>query len=159
MNLTATDWQDYQIVKPAEEGFFEWRVPHRRLPLVVTFVCRNRMRGAGYENVVSPQFDHWDGYKVVVPKDVQWRSLDQSNYKSVELHGYHDFKIEGIEFNPCPFCKKMPVLQGIESSMHGGIFMGSKPHEYNQFYLRCCRWIATSWFMDPKELAKQWNRQ
>lgn len=92
-----SDWIAYAEQKPETASAYLWRLPSVGVPgLVVTFIAHMRTRGAGYENVLSPLFDYWDGYRVILPQGVQWQPTESTD---VKWHCYGGMRVEGID--PC----------------------------------------------------------
>ncbi len=61
----SAGWTLYSERRPDKAGVYEWRVPSKAVPGAVLIVAAHmRMRGAGFSQVLSPSFDHWDGYRV-----------------------------------------------------------------------------------------------
>jgi hypothetical protein len=132
---------------------YEWQSPSKRIKdVVVQFQAKMRMRGAGYKQVLSPEFDDWDGWNVIVPKNTLWRELESKEQsKNILVVGCE-------EVFACPYCEKIPILVGIEESYSGGITICAHPHEFNSWWLECCRWARTPHFSDPRELITTRNR-
>ena len=77
-------WTNYADSKP-DAGLFEWRIPSISLPGEHVIVASMmRLRGAGFGNpILSPSFDHWDGYRVHVPNGLQWRAASDHERKVI----------------------------------------------------------------------------
>ncbi|NDO80424.1 hypothetical protein CJP72_06425 [Citrobacter sp. NCU1] len=61
------EWINYSDRKPESAGMYLWRMKSRVVEGVFVIARKKfRLRGAGYHNVLSPEFDHWDGYSVNV---------------------------------------------------------------------------------------------
>jgi hypothetical protein len=145
-------WIRYAERRPDSAGVYEWRVPSKAVPgLIVTFFAHMRQRGAGHKDVISPAFDRWDGYNVNVPAGTEWR--DAVGAPETKGHQFTSVGVEGIDLAPCPFCKKRPRWVAVEQSRDGGMFIASKPHEYNSWWLECCNWARTPHYPDPRDLA------
>lgn len=146
-------WTAYADERPPVAGPYEWQVPSRACKgMVVRVLANYRERGAGYSKVLSPEFDHWDGYDVRVPTGTMWRSpaggTELKDYR-IEL-----MCVEGLEFTPCPFCKARPKLKGVERANGGGIIITADAHRFNSWWLECCGWAKTPHFADPRDLEK-----
>jgi hypothetical protein len=147
-------WTKYAERAPEKAGPYLWRVPSKCVKgLVVQFVGHMRERGAGYQQVLSPIFDHWDGYSLHVPAGTEWTETDAK----CQWHQTTALALPGIELLPCPFCRRVPKWSGVERSSFGGTFIGSEPNTFNSFWLECCQWARTPHRNDPHELAKEWN--
>jgi hypothetical protein len=155
-NLGEPEWQDYAASPPAEPGVYEWRVPSTGTPgIVVRSYAHMRTRGAGRHEVLSPDFDYWNGYHVIVPKGTQWRvPVDPPVLKR---HTQEFICIEGIEVDPCPFCGKVPAFKGVRHTHDGGCIVTSNAHEFNTWWLACCRWADSPHVSDPRKLAADRN--
>lgn len=151
--MTAGEWISYAERQPDQRGVYEWRVPSRNVPgVVVRFFAHMRMRGNGYNpDCLSPLFDHWDGYRVTVPAGTEWReAVDPPACKEYEYKG---LSVEGLELDPCPFCRRIPAVHANNTSPSGGVLVCGEPHRYNKWWLKCCGWTGSPSFKDPRELA------
>jgi hypothetical protein len=139
-------WRDYATDRPPAAGEYFWRVPSNALPgLFVLVRAKHRLRGAGHENVLSPEFDHWTGYRVTVPAGVQWREAVESDPKVAP---------EGIDVEPCPYCGKTPKWEALEGGELGGVVICGDPHRFNRWWLNCCPWGQVPHLRDPREIAR-----
>lgn len=151
--FTPGPWREYGAEKPTAAGVYEWRVPSARVAgLTVRCLAHFEMRNAGYQKVLSPAFDYWDGYRLHVPAGTEWR-------EAAEGHGLKQYEqrfvcAEGVELEPCPFCRQVPKLVGIERASGGGVYCSSDAHRYNSFWLECCSWAKSPHFSDPRKLAE-----
>lgn len=136
---------NYYTIKPEKEGYYLWKVPHKRKPdISITFISQFRLRGAGYQNILSPDFDYWDGYRIILPKQIEWDyytgPIPQTYKDTVDINNL--FKTITI----CPFCKQIPKL--VYSPNHiGGTAIDS---EY--WYTECCSWVKSPRYNNPIEL-------
>jgi len=145
------NWRDYPQEKPPEVGVYEWSVPSRVCEgMRVIVLAHHRKRGAGAVSVLSPEFDHWDGYKVTVPKGTRWREAPED----VDLPKYKlwPVRVEGLTFASCPFCQTVPRLYAAERWHDGGMTISPAPQRLNSWWLECCAWAKTPRFSDPREL-------
>jgi hypothetical protein len=149
---TEQGWVPYESNRPADKGVYQWRVPSVTVSgLVITFYAHMRRRGAGYVDVISPAFDYWDGYRVLTPKGLEWRTVD--NPPAIRECDYTDLQPEGVSISPCPFCGKVPAWKALEGGSSGGVVINGDPHRYNRWWLECCGWAGTPRFDDPRTLA------
>lgn len=147
-----SDWIAYAERKPEAAGAYRWRLPSTGVPgLFVTFLAHMRLRGAGYENVVSPVFDYWDGYRLLLPQGVQWQAVEGPT--DVKWHGYGEVQAEGVDPCACPYCESVPVLKGAKRYNDGTLSHGASPHEYSSWWLECCAWARTPQYKDPRDLV------
>lgn len=137
-------WIKYSEQKPEKAGVYLWRMDSETVK-GEKVIARKRMRsrGAGYQSVLSPEFDYWDGYRLHVPDDLEWMEDDETK-PEVDFTGCENI-------SECPFCNKVPVLQGYSG------FWSPKPQDLNQFKLVCCKWNGSPTYNDPRELIKHWN--
>lgn len=146
-------WTPYAETRPEAAGAYQWRVPSRACSgLVVTFFAHMRMRGAGYRDVLSPVFDYWDGYRVIVPAGTEWRAAENPP----ECKGHDEVGVvpEGVDHAPCPFCRRVPTIKGLRRGYDGrGVVVGAGPHEWNDWWLECCQWAGRPSYADPRRLA------
>lgn len=152
------NWITYAEQKPAEEKFYEWRMPSKAIPgLFVRVKGMNRRRGAGFETVLSPTFDGWNGYSVLVPAGLQWRELEVAVPARVRTCDMYDYAAEGVSLCECPFCKSVPSIEFGRSYSIGGTSWRCEPEAANQFRVACCHWIGGGSFDSPSKLAEFWN--
>lgn len=148
---TANVWTDYAEKKPPVAGPYEWQVPSKAVKgMTVRVLAHFRERGAGYTEVLSPEFDYWDGYRVHVPAGTQWRAAPEGT----DLKPYKQelLCVEGLDFVPCPYCQRKPRLNGVRRASDGGVVITGDAHEFNSWWLECCTWAHTPRFADPREL-------
>lgn len=138
---TELQWQDYPgTINRTEPQQYRWRLPLREDPSqFITFIAWTRRRGAGYSDVISPAFDYWDGYKIIMPVGLQWQVVEQSEMKQ---YNYRDIQIEGVTLDPCPFCGLTPTWKGSDTNWQG-TSIGAFPHRFNTWWLTCCSWAKT----------------
>lgn len=137
-------WIKYSEQKPEKEGVYLWRMDSETVK-GEKVIARKRMRsrGAGYQSVLSPEFDYWDGCRLHVPDDLEWMEDDETN---------PEIAFTGCEnISECPFCKKAPSLNAYSN------FVSPKPQSLSRFTLKCCTWNGSPTYDDPRELIKRWN--
>lgn len=147
------DWINYAEHKPDAAGVYQWRVPS--LPcegMFVTFFCHMRERGAGCKSVLSPLFDYWDGYRVIVPDGTQWRTVEAP--PEIKWSQYADVTPENVALDPCPFCRRVPAWHGEWRASDGGLFVAGEPYRFNEWRVGCCAWARSPRFSDPRKLAE-----
>lgn len=136
---------NYYETKPKKEGYYIWRVAHKRNPdIIITFITQYRLRGAGYQNILSPEFDYWDGYRIILPKQIEW-----DYYKETPPGCYRDvIDINNLfkTITPCPFCKEVPKL--VYSPNH----IGGTAIDAEYWYTECCSWTKSPRYSNPIEL-------
>jgi hypothetical protein len=122
-------------------GVYIWR---RTLDsgIVINFKSDFRLRGAGLKTVLSPDFDNWNGYKVIVPKNVEWREVEENDNK---------INIENTEIKCCPFCNKQPILS------FKSVYIGSTPMNATDFNLKCC--IVNTGYHSLERVLEIWNKR
>lgn len=145
------DWTNYADARPEADRLIEWRMPHLSLEgAFVLVLAKMRLRGAGYESTYSPPFDYWDGYRLHVPKGLQWRYSDaDSEFENGDR--LHLVGIEGLTHCECPYCGKLPKLKAIDRSS-GGVAINPDPNRLNMWWLECCAWGKTPSYADPRQL-------
>lgn len=151
--ITPGEWTSYADKRP-DSGLFEWRIPSISLPgehIIVAAMMRER--GAGYSDpVLSPAFDHWDGYRVHVPNALQWRAARDSEMKVIHADL---ICVEGLEHADCIYCGKRPTLHGCQRGSDGrGVIINGDPWRFNSWWLSCCRWGDTPHIDDPREIER-----
>ncbi|MFJ2455392.1 hypothetical protein ACIOWK_27270 [Pseudomonas protegens] len=146
------NWIAYAEQRPEAAVAYRWRLPSVGVPgLFVTFLAHMRTRGAGHESVLSPLFDYWDGYRVILPQGVQWQPAEE--HAGVKWHDYGGVRAEGVDPCACPYCEKVPLLKGAKRYNDGSLSHGASPHEYNTWWLECCAWARTPHYKDPRDLV------
>jgi hypothetical protein len=102
-------FKNYSKEKPPYPGWYVWRVRHKTMKdVLITFLALFRTRGAGFTTVVSPEFDYWDGYRVLLPKVIEWAPYVGEEPKKYKLNKV--LNINSLYITRCPFCKKIPEL-------------------------------------------------
>jgi hypothetical protein len=146
-------WIDYAAEKPGVRGAYEWRVPSTALPGEFVIVAAHmRMRGAGYQDVLSPSFDRWDGYRVHVPSGLQWRRTTE--HSAIESYKQKVIALEGLEHCGCIYCGKTPTLHAVLVPRSGGVVVCGEPQYLNSWWLECCAWGKTPHLSDPREIER-----
>lgn len=148
---TALDWIEYELTRPEAEGIYEWQIPSRPCKnMIVRVLARFRKRGAGYTSVISPEFDHWDGYKVHVPAGTKWRQPSAPG----ELKPYRQelLCVEELEPVACPFCNRVPTVKGVCRAVGGGVVVTDDANTFNSWWFECCSWARTPHYADPRQL-------
>lgn len=145
-------WTRFRDAQPTEAGIYEWRIPSKAVPSAVLIVAaKMRMRGAGFENVLSPEFDYWDGYRVHVLCDVEWRATEFSPAKNQRTP--HILSIEGLDISPCSCCGQVPRIEAHQSDRFGTTICPD-PWNLNSWRLICCEWGSTPRMADPREAER-----
>lgn len=129
---------NFKDLKP-KRGMVTWRTSIEGVEIL--FNAEMRIRGAGFEKVLSPEFDYWDGCKVHVKHNVSWSS---------ELINIKDHTVKPlIKVNRCPICKKEPLIRHNRTT----------PMEAEYFYIECCSWIngMSNRDGDINRLILDWN--
>lgn len=149
-------WTSYTDRKPESAGAYRWRMESTVVAgMFVTFIAHMRTRGAGYENVLSPLFDYWDGYRVHVPAGLQWQPLRAEDPQDVEWHRVAAVEVEDLSPMPCPYCNRVPVLEGLQRYQgHSGCDR-KMPSLYNEWSLKCCAWGNTPSYKSPIDLVER----
>ena len=105
----------------------------------VTFDAHMRKRWADYEEVLSPSFDRWDGYRVIVPEGTEWSAAIDGTVKD---HAYGSIWLDGMDVLPCPFCARAPHLHGVHRDGKY-TYICAAPFDYTVWWLECCEWART----------------
>lgn len=155
---TGGDWIAFDEVRPQSKGFYEWKHEHK-LGFTQKFFAEMRVRGAGVRDVLSPRFDHWDGYRVHVPNGMYWRETDIVDAEKRARDCV--VKIDDLWLRECPFCGRTPTITARQCGYPGGgngVVILASPQNYNTWSVeRCCRMIGHNGFKHPDELARTWN--
>ena len=142
-------FKNYLKEKPPYPGWYIWRVRHKTMKdVLITFLARFRVRGAGFTKIVSPEFDYWDGYKVYIPKKIEW-----ALYKGEEPKNYSNkvLNINSLYITKCPFCKEIPEL------VYSGRFIGATPIDSEYWRFSCCVWTNSPRTINPIKLINKRN--
>jgi len=144
----SAEWVKYAVRRPETAGVYRWRVPHQAIKGVVVEVSAEMgMRGAGYKNVLSPEFDHWDGRTVRVPPGTEW--LADPVQRGIEIVGH--------PLAPCRWCGKHHAIDAMLVGLSGGVMINPGPHELNHWMVTACAWAKSPAYRDPCELIREWN--
>lgn len=138
--MAFTNFKDAQ----PKQGMITWKGTRDGIPLL--FNAEMRFRGAGRENVLSPEFDYWDGYQVHVKHEVEWaEELYDIDAKRKEVRPL-------VDITPCPFCKETPKVQYNAP-------VGWPPMKADNFHMVCCSFTAGSSRRTEKldKLISDWN--
>lgn len=150
-----SDWKNYLDEPPTIPGVYEWRVSSISTPGIILIVSAHlRVRWAGHQEVLSPSFDYWDGYRITVPKGLQWRIYERNGRIPISSHERKILSIEGLTISKCPYCEKVPAIKGNEVSYYGGMVVNPNPQHLNSWNFECCSWSRTPYFSDPREIEK-----
>jgi hypothetical protein len=150
-----SEWISVEERLPETAGTYEWRVPSKALPGENIIVAAHmRERSAGLKRQLSPSFDWWDGWKLVLPERLEWREC-QSGHETQE-HSITVLEIEGVHLEACPFCKRRPQWKAVQRG-GGGTVIGARPQSLNTFWLECCAWAKTPHTDDPRVMAVRRN--
>lgn len=135
-------WANYEGPDSLPAGEYLWRTPHKTIDdVIVIFRAKVRIRGHGYgDDVLSPEFDHWDGYQLHMPADTQFIAIEDDDPRVT---------IEDVYLLPCPFCGETPIWATYDG------FIGSKPNSDKGFTVSHC--IAKAHRTTPQSAADIWN--
>jgi len=134
-----------------------WRTAHTRTGLKMSITGEVRRMCNGWKDTyhLLPPMTHWDGYKHIIPDDLEWSTAvpewvasqertERNQYKFVRL-----IAVDGPEPKGCPFCGEQPKWQSRDG------FITAMPHEEKQFLIGCCASIG--YFYDPAFVLEKWN--
>ena len=135
---------------PESKGVFLWKTKIDDFDIV--FPSNMRTRGAGLRNIISPEFDHWNGSQVLLPNQIEsWaESQDEFNTSKDKNSAPKELKIIGVSLNSCPFCKNEPIIKYNWRSPF--------PNKNSTFEIKCCSWINRKSFNSLTEMVDEWNR-
>ncbi|HDL7100160.1 TPA: hypothetical protein PXM79_002951 [Yersinia enterocolitica] len=141
-------WINYSERRPETAGVYLWRMSSQAVKGINVIARKKfRLRGAGYQDVLSPEFDYWNGYSLTVPSELQWAKDDDS---------VPDISFEFLpEAKECPFCKQKPTIKAFE--WNNGCRVNPEPYILNKFKIKCCGWIAAVTFDSPVVAIESWN--
>lgn len=148
-----SDWTYYRDRKPEQKrAYYQWRIESKVTPgLFILFLAEMRLRGAGFESTYSPEFDHWDGYRVLVPNDTQWRAIPEGVATPSQSYRFTRAEPEGVENLACPYCGRIPTWN-VRCSGY------TNPHHIDSWGLTCCSFGGTAQVDDPRKLAERRNK-
>lgn len=151
--MSANTWTRYADERPAVAGLYEWRMASKALPDgVLIVVAEMRVRGAGFKTVLSPEFDHWDGNRVLVPADLEWRqtNISLNPWQRTPLV----LGVEGLDVAACSHCGNAPSIEAHQLPASGGIVVNPYPWELTHWRFVCCAWGRTPQMRDPREIER-----
>lgn len=129
----------YSEKKPEKEGVYLWYKKTEN-DIFITFKSKMRLRNSG--TILSPDFDHWNGYKVLVPKDVMWREVKEDD---------DEINIIGCDLKCCPTCGGKPEVDFLNT------FVTSRPIDANRFKISCC--IMNTDYISLVDAINIWNKR
>jgi hypothetical protein len=146
--MRQNSFKKYSQEQPKEKGYYIWRCNHKFIKDVkITFIAEFRWRGAGQDNILSPEFDYWDGYRVIVQQGLEWDYYDGEKPK----YGQNILSINDLEIKPCPFCNEVPELKYRARHITGNAI------DTDWFQFTCCSWASSPMFYNPVELIENRN--
>lgn len=149
---TYKDWVRYSENKPTEAGLYEWRIHSKTASgLIMIVLATIRLRGAGFKNALSPEFDYWDGHQVHVKSNVEWRPTDIVLLKNQRTPLVLSF--EGLDISPCSYCGKVPQIEAHQRDNFGVTF-NPYPWFFNSWRFVCCEWGTTPRMSDPRDIER-----
>lgn len=139
---------------PKEEGLYIWKTKIGENE--VLFPAVMRYRSILDDRILSPKFDYWTGYQIVIPDiPLEWSEYNgEFGYTEDQeippnLDRLKILKIVGKSLNACPFCKKEPnILYHYNADI---------PQRNSNFEINCCSWIKSQSFKDLDKLVEFWN--
>ena len=140
---------NFREKQPICEGLYVWRLPHKiKKDLTLIFLTNYRERNAGYDTVLSPEFEYWDGFNLILPEGpIEWAEYDGEDPKP----GGELLEIVGVKNDPCPFCKKIPQWKCYYPCV------AATPIIAKSFSLKCCQFANTVFMEDPALLSETRN--
>ena len=129
--LESLVFHDYSKDKPSE-GLYIWRMLHKSKSFTLVFAAEQRVWRGGYKNVISPEFDYWDGYNLLLPEGlIEWAEIPVG----ISPSKGEILEVVGVKNVKCPFCGNQPEWRS------SGGFIGASPREQPNFHLECCKWF------------------
>ncbi len=159
--MISAEWIKYEDQKPAE-GRHWFRVAQKYYEKgwsghPVEFVDIMRMRGNGYQpDILSPGFDHWDGYQVHIPAGIEWKPVTEPEileFKNKHLLDKYFIRIPTATVKPCPFCGRAPEVRWT------GKWVGAPVWERDRISIKCCVAKIEYWETDFALLLERWNKR
>lgn len=156
--MSDRTWTDWETQRPINAGYYWWRIEPRMIggmTLQPEWVDELTPCGMGYrDSELWPVFSRWDGYTRTVPQGTQWAAKEPTVANDAE-------RWPGVDLLPCPFCCAMPAIRWAQRSGDGGIFVGSRPYQANDFMLTCrqCRQAETRFCESLIGLTNNWNKR
>ena len=150
-------WSDKKPADLHRGQLLLWRTSHVRLgvKMVMTGEVRRMFNGWRDTYHLLPPMTRWDGYKHIIPADLEWSYAVPewvSEQERTEMNGYKFVRlicVEGLTPKFCPFCGESPKWES-----RGG-FIGSMPHQDPEFSLGCC--VRFGHYQSPKFCAEKWD--
>jgi hypothetical protein len=169
--MTFAKWSETKPEDRTDGKLLLWRTKHKRLGILMTFSGTIRSMRNGWNNTIHllPPMTHWDGYKHLIPVDLEWSAdvpawiMAEATYKSKDKWGYEKtlvsehkleqlLHIEGLDPLPCPFTG----LEARWDSRDGWI--GAMPHEHQEFSVGRGG-MRTGYYSNPRDAVAYWNRR
>lgn len=117
---TEESWIPWGVKQPQSPGMYWWRLQSAVLPELTLIFAASLKTCNG---VTVPPFYHWNEWKAVVPP-CEWKPAPEV---PVSSHGEYSLSIENLEFQRCPFCGKIPTLNGYRWAADGGVIITASP--------------------------------
>jgi len=145
------NWKSYKEEQPQKAGYYWFKAKsHMIKDLTVAYVGQMRERGAGIGPwIISPDCDYWDGYQVILPKDLEWAEYDGEIKDKYTFNYCFDLIEEAL---PCPFCGSIPIFRFV------GRWIAASPLDSEDWVIECCNRIHIS-KSDPRDVIKEWNKR
>lgn len=150
MNFENLDFTSVSTSIPNSVGDFLWKTQVGQHEVI--FPAKMRERSAGLKRVVSPEFDHWNGYKLILPEVPLFWANAENFVESLPPKAQTERKILQLtkqKLNDCPFCKCEPVIE------YG--YQNKIPQQSSTFKTLCCHRVNSPVFKTIDALIEDWN--
>jgi hypothetical protein len=165
MTVIFYEWKEFRPKDIHKGQVLLWKTKHIRLGggMVMSGPIHNMHNGWENTDHLLPPMTRWDGYRHLIPADLEWAYAPGwikeratvpgrdgkpvvLDYKLVRL-----LEVEGVYPCLCPFCGKAATWESRDG------FIGSMPHQENQFSVGCC--MRTAYYANPADAVARWNRR
>lgn len=148
---TCEPWVSWDVLRPTDSSIsYWWRLKSDVIPELTLIFAARLLPCDEFQKIPVPQFSYWDKWQFVVPP-CEWKPAPDIK---VNKYSIEHLSVEGLEFLPCPFCRKIPRLRAWRRAHDGGIVMRDDPQKYNCWHLKCCDWGSTPSIDDPRKIEQ-----
>ena len=140
--MSGNAWSRYDVTKPPAEGVYQWRMPNDALGgALVTVFAEFETRWIAVGKELAPRFAEWDGYRLSVPRGLEWRAVNSPPESAGKQFCFPD--VQGLTLTECPFCGQVPTWDAVHEPPGGGVYVYPNPSRLNVWWLNCCDWTRS----------------
>jgi hypothetical protein len=169
MTVQFRTWKEFRPKDIHRGQVLLWKTKHIRLGVGMVMSGPIHNMHNGWENTdhLLPPMTRWDGYRHLIPADLEWAYApgwikEQATYTKKDRWGKETTYVnehalvrllevqDAIPLH-CPFCGGAAKWESRDG------FIGSMPHQENQFSVGCC--MRTAYYSNPADAVARWNRR